>query len=231
MNQDEALNLSRLLSDGETAELRAAEEHLAAKCRHEQMSRTAVLMNWGDPREWKPAAGAQAAQRTPNLSGCEVMVDGEGVSLESNKPFGFTCCDCGLTHRCVIVSEDGKPVGFAIERDQKATEEIRASTPEPLKLWLWKNFVDGRPEYWAFDNPYPCMPGGGDPLTLGEPCGYALVKESSNGRPDVPEEKVLAAINRASGLRVVGHACKLDGSICESRPDRCSDCPAAGGKP
>lgn len=35
----------------------------------------------------------------------------------------------------------------------------------------------------------------------------------------------------ASGGRVVGHACKLDGSICESRPDRCSDCPAgAGGK-
>jgi hypothetical protein len=34
----------------------------------------------------------------------------------------------------------------------------------------------------------------------------------------------------ASGVRMVGHACKLDGSICESRPDRCSDCPA-GGKP
>jgi hypothetical protein len=61
----------------------------------------------------------------PDLSGCEVMVDGEGVSLESNKPFSFTCCDCGLTHRCVIVSEDGKPVGFAIERDQRATAEKR----------------------------------------------------------------------------------------------------------
>lgn len=63
----------------------------------------------------------------PNLSGCEVMVDGDGVSLESNKPFGFTCCDCGLTHRCVIVSEDGKPVGFAIERDQQATKEKRTN--------------------------------------------------------------------------------------------------------
>lgn len=39
------------------------------------------------------------------------------------------------------------------------------------------------------------------------------------------------AIERANGVLVVGHACKLDGSICESRPDRCSDCPAgAGGK-
>jgi hypothetical protein len=40
-----------------------------------------------------------------------------------------------------------------------------------------------------------------------------------------------AAIAAARGVRVIGHACKLDGSICESRPDRCSGCPAgAGGK-
>lgn len=37
-------------------------------------------------------------------------------------------------------------------------------------------------------------------------------------------------LGRACGVQVVGHACKLDGSICESRPDRCSDCPAAGGR-
>lgn len=67
----------------------------------------------------------------------------------------------------------------------------------PTKLWLWKNVVDGRPEYWAFDNPYPCHESG-DPMTLGEPCGYALVKESVNGRPDVPAEKVIEAIRRAT---------------------------------
>jgi hypothetical protein len=39
----------------------------------------------------------------------------------------------------------------------------------------------------------------------------------------------LRAALAAHGVRVVGHACKLDGSICESRPDRCSNCPAAGG--
>lgn len=70
---------------------------------------------------------------------------------------------------------------------------------EPTKLWLWKNFVDGRPEYWAFDNPYPCEEGGGDPLTLGEPCGYALVKESTQGRFDVTEAEVIDAI-KASQL-------------------------------
>lgn len=76
-------------------------------------------------------AASLHSRAKPNLSGCEVMVDGEGVSLESNKPFGFTCCDCGLTHRCVIVSEDGKPVGFAIERDQKATAEKRNGDVSP----------------------------------------------------------------------------------------------------
>ena len=64
------------------------------------------------------------------------------------------------------------------------------------KLWLWKNFVDGRPEYWAFDNPFPCHPDG-DPITLGEPCGYAIVKASINGRPSFPEEKVIEVIMRS----------------------------------
>lgn len=64
------------------------------------------------------------------------------------------------------------------------------------KLWIWKNFVNGNPEYWAFDNPYPCHPNG-DPMTLGEPCGYALVKESVNGRPDAPESHAIETIRMA----------------------------------
>lgn len=63
-----------------------------------------------------------------------------------------------------------------------------------MRLWLWKNFVDGKPEYWAFDNPFPVHLDCGDPQTLGEPCGYAIFKESRNGRPDVPEEEVLCRI-------------------------------------
>jgi len=76
--------------------------------------------------------------------------------------------------------------------------EPPSETEAPKRLWLWKNFVDGRPEYWAFDNPYPCVPGGGDPLTLGEPCGYAIVKDSTQGRTDVSDDEVIAAIKRAS---------------------------------
>lgn len=64
---------------------------------------------------------------------------------------------------------------------------------ETKKLWLWQNFVNGRPEYWAFDNAYPCHPGPGDPITLGEPAGYALVMDSVCGRP-YSEDDVIADI-------------------------------------
>ena len=67
---------------------------------------------------------------------------------------------------------------------------------KPTRLWLWKNFVDGRPEYWAFDNPYPCYPNG-DPMTLGSPAGYAEFKESESGRKDVPDVAVIEEIKRA----------------------------------
>lgn len=81
--------------------------------------------------------------------------------------------------------------------------EVRAlythpQSAPPNKLWLWKNFVDGRPEYWAFDNPFPGHLDNGDPQTLGEPCGYALFKESRTGRTDVTEEQVLLRIEAAA---------------------------------
>ena len=70
------------------------------------------------------------------------------------------------------------------------------------KLWLWKNFVDGRPEYWAFDNPYPCHPNC-DPITLGEPCGYAIFKPSTLSRShlDWTDEQVLRAVAAAQSKR------------------------------
>lgn len=46
----------------------------------------------------------------------EQLIDCEGITLESAKPFAFSCCDCGLTHHMSIVSEDGRPVGFAVKR-------------------------------------------------------------------------------------------------------------------
>ena len=68
---------------------------------------------------------------------------------------------------------------------------------EPVKLWLWKNFVDGKPEYWAFDNPFPVFVDSHDPQTLGEPCGYAWLKPSRAGRTDVSDEQVLQDVQEA----------------------------------
>ena len=80
-----------------------------------------------------------------------------------------------------------------------------AEKQEPKRLWLWKNFVDGRPEYWAFDNPYPCVSAQGDPLTLGEPCGWAFLKPSVNGRPDRSEQEVINTVTRlaAHGIKEI----------------------------
>jgi hypothetical protein len=62
-------------------------------------------------------AGEPAATHFVNEHGeAEQLYDCEGITLESSKPFAFQCCDCGLTHHMVIVSEDGKPVGFAVKR-------------------------------------------------------------------------------------------------------------------
>jgi len=66
------------------------------------------------------------------------------------------------------------------------------------KLWLWKN---GPNEFWAFDNLYPCHPNG-DPMTLGDPCGYALVMESVDARKlDNITPTVSGGTNWAQGNR------------------------------
>jgi hypothetical protein len=65
------------------------------------------------------------------------------------------------------------------------------------KLWLWRNFVDGNPEFWAFDNPFP-VDKNGDPMVLGEPVGYAIVKDSYIGRSDKTDKQVVEAIRRAA---------------------------------
>lgn len=59
------------------------------------------------------------------------------------------------------------------------------TTTEPelaVKIWLWKN----GDHFWAFDNPYPCHHNG-DPITFGEPFGYAYFRPSINGRPEKKE--------------------------------------------
>ena len=57
-----AMKVSSALWDGDDPE---AELRLRAKCRWEHMTRTAVILEWGDPRDWdsrrKPSAGGTEA--------------------------------------------------------------------------------------------------------------------------------------------------------------------------
>ena len=94
---------------------------------------------------------------------------------------------------CVQMTYDGWQACQALNDAKIAELEEKLKQ----KLWLWKNFVDGKPEYWAFDNPFPIHLDSGDPQVLGEPCGYAIFKESRQGRTDVSEKEVLRCISIA----------------------------------
>ena len=87
------------------------------------------------------------------------------------------------TGHAIDPSFDEDAVNAAIDAGRAALANVELVDPEP-KLWLWKNFVDGKQEYWVFDNLYPININDDDPQTLGDPCGYALFKPSRNGRKD-----------------------------------------------
>lgn len=52
-------------------------------------------------------------------------MDGEGFSVPSGEIYRIACCDCGLVHDFVFVSEDGKPIGIAAKRNNRATAQRR----------------------------------------------------------------------------------------------------------
>lgn len=97
---------------------------------------------------------------------------------------------------CHCCSHDRQPIKPAPYGASDLGRSQLSAPSVAVKLWLWKNFVDGKPEYWAFDNPYPCRQNG-DPMVLGSPCGYAIFKDSDNGRPEKAESEVLDEIRRA----------------------------------
>jgi len=51
--------------------------------------------------------------------------DGEGFTVPSGKVYRMACCDCDLVHDFVFVSEDGKPIGVAARRNNRATAQRR----------------------------------------------------------------------------------------------------------
>jgi hypothetical protein len=67
--------------------------------------------------------------------------DADGPAGSYSAWFHIGCDMCGIE------------VGEEYESSTAALWNRRAAAPAvhaPHKLWLWKNFVDGKPEYWAF---------------------------------------------------------------------------------
>lgn len=55
-------------------------------------------------------------------------IDHEGFAVPSGEVYKIACCDCGLVHDFVFISEDGKPIGIAARRNNRATAQKRRNT-------------------------------------------------------------------------------------------------------
>ena len=51
--------------------------------------------------------------------------DEEGFEVPSGEIYRIACCDCGLIHDFVFISQDGKPIGVAVKRNNRATAQRR----------------------------------------------------------------------------------------------------------
>ena len=51
--------------------------------------------------------------------------DGEGFAVPSGQVHRIACCDCGLVHDYVFISQDGNEVGIAAKRNNRATAQHR----------------------------------------------------------------------------------------------------------
>ena len=57
--------------------------------------------------------------------------DGKAWTIPSGSIHRMACCDCGLVHDMVLVSEDGKPIGIAVRRNNRATAARRRIYKKP----------------------------------------------------------------------------------------------------
>jgi hypothetical protein len=153
----------------------------------------------------KPKEGGPIVTMYPHKVAFDAAADLRAAIEQAEKPvawrefdgeggYDYRTYDDNENFRDEYIKRNGEK--YADWVDPLYTAPPQQEKQEPRKLWLWKNFVEGRPEYWAFDNPFPCVSVRGDPLTLGEPCGWALLKSSVNGRPDRSEQEVINTVTR-----------------------------------
>lgn len=96
---------------------------------------------------------------------------------------GRECGNCTLKIKAIAEIESLRA---------KLSEQAKQEPVE--KLWLWKN----GDHYLAYEHEYPCYEQGGDPLTVGEPIGYALLKPSFGRESMAPtpptQDKLIAEL-------------------------------------
>jgi hypothetical protein len=60
--------------------------------------------------------------------------DGEGFEVPSSQIYRIACCDCGLVHDFVFVSQDGNPIGIAAKRNNRSTAQRRKNNNKWINL-------------------------------------------------------------------------------------------------
>ena len=68
-------------------------------------------------------------------------------------------------------------VAITVGRQDKDSPD---GAPSGRKVWLWRE----GDQFVVYEHEHPCVPGGGDPLTLGEPVATGMLMPSSAARQD-----------------------------------------------
>lgn len=130
------------------------------------------------------------------------------TKLKGDEPYftnGMLRSDAREALAALSQLSQAEPVGAPVSGYQPTEGE---------KLWLWKN----GDHFLAFRHLYPCFEPGGDPMTLGEPVGYAVFKGSHDRSEPRPSNPPVAAPHFMSEAAVQQRAtqrehARIDGMV------------------
>ena len=102
------------------------------------------------------------------------------MSGPEERAFGGASAAAGYAEELSNPSMRGTALGDSGPRPSRPT--VWDSIPEH-KLWIWRN----GDHFLAYAHEFPCLPCG-DPCTIGQPAGYAILKPSVDGSRSVTVE-------------------------------------------
>jgi hypothetical protein len=70
------------------------------------------------------------------LASYKQRFDGEDFYIPSGEIYRIACCDCGLIHDFIFVSEDGKPINVAARRNNRSTAQRRRNMKKHGQGWF-----------------------------------------------------------------------------------------------